>query len=415
MNTYLKIMALFLSANLYPLFGLSQNLVPNPGFETFTACPTTSCEWFLVSDWDNSNGFLGCNNGNSGSPDYFNTCGTGFFGTPNTLNGEVSPLAGNGIMGLGTWLGFTNNFREYLQVQLNSPLVAGNTYTLDFAYTNGDFDPALGYGGRGTEIGVHFSVGPLTQNGNDPILLNPTFETAGAVFSVNWQTISFTFTAVNNATHLIIGNFRNDANTTVQQFANSSSSFGYAYYYFDEISVTEQFALPVEWLSLEASAAQNEAIIDWVVAPLQEEARFVIERSEDGQKFEALGERRASPGETVFSFRDAAIQKEQYYYRLRYQGLDGQSSLSRVMKVQWTGGTDIAWRYDENDRKIILERSPQANQNSSLLLYDLNGRKIYQDYSDTGSFVLPSELTAGLYILVLAQEGRQVKKKLWVR
>ncbi|MEM6347620.1 MAG: T9SS type A sorting domain-containing protein [Bacteroidota bacterium] len=414
MNPYLRKLALLLSAILIPLLGLGQNLVPNPGFETFTACPSASCEWFLASDWDNVNGSLACNV-SAGSPDYFNTCGTGFFGTPNTLNGEVNPLAGNGIMGLATWVGFSNNFREYLQVQLNSPLVAGNTYTLDFAYTNGDFDPTLSYGGRGTELGVHFSVGPLTQNGSNPIILTPTFETVGAIFSVNWQTISFTFTAVNNATHIIFGNFRNDANSTVQQFAASSSSFGYAYYYFDEISVIEQSALPVEWLQVEATARPSEAVLKWVVAPLYEETRFFIERSEDGQNFNAIGEQLANPGESVFSFRDAAVQNDQYYYRLRYQGADGQSSLSRVMKAKWEGETDFVWYYDANSRKVIIERSPQADRSSSLLLYDLSGRLVYEDSSEAESFLLPSDLRSGLYILVLAQEGSKVRKKLWVQ
>ncbi|MEL6594205.1 MAG: hypothetical protein AAFQ68_29145, partial [Bacteroidota bacterium] len=126
MNPSFQLRALLLCLFVFPLLTQGQNLVPNPGFESFTTCPGTSCEWFLVSDWDNVNGLFVCNV-TAGSPDYFNTCGTGFFGTPNTLNGEVSPLAGDGIMGLATWVGFSSDFREYLQVQLSNPLVAGNT------------------------------------------------------------------------------------------------------------------------------------------------------------------------------------------------------------------------------------------------------------------------------------------------
>ncbi|MEL6590331.1 MAG: T9SS type A sorting domain-containing protein [Bacteroidota bacterium] len=258
-------------------------------------------------------------------------------------------------------------------------------------------------------------MGPLTQTGSNPIILTPTFETAGPVFSVGWQTVSFTFTATNNATNLTIGNFRDDANTTVQQFATPNGVFGYAYYYFDEISLIEQSPLPVEWLSLAATASPNEALLEWSVAPLTEDARFVIERSEDGVEFYAFGERLASPGETIFAFRDAAIQNEQYYYRLVYYGADGQRTMSRVMRLQWDGREDFSCFYDASKRSLVLERSPKANQNTKLTLYDLNGRVRFKTQMKVGSFRLPNDLQSGLYLLELAQEGRQRREKLWIR
>ncbi|MEM7658369.1 MAG: T9SS type A sorting domain-containing protein [Bacteroidota bacterium] len=415
MKASVQHLAILLGIGMWSQFGWSQNLVPNPGFEGFSSCPSTSCEWFLATDWDNVNGFVGCNNGNSGSPDYFNACGSGFFSTPNTLNGLVSPLGGNGIMGLATWLGLRTDFREYLQVPLTLPLVAGDLYTLSFSYTNGNFDPSLSYGGHGTELGVHFSVGPLTQTGSDPIILTPTFETTGAVFNSGWQTITVTFTAPTNATHLTIGNFRDDANSTIQQFASPSGSFGYAFYYFDEISVLEENPLSVEWLNVEATAAPNEARLTWVVAPLTNEARFVIERSEDGQVFVPMGERQGVPGEMEFAFRDTDIVQDTYDYRIRYEGLDGSRSMSRSLQVRWTPSTDFAWYHEEGKRRLVIKQAPAIGSPIDFRIYDLNGRSAHQGQSQAGKIGIPNNLPPGMYLIHLSQNGHSLRDKVWVR
>ncbi len=229
----------------------AQNLIPNPGFESFSSCPSNSCQWNLATSWNNVNGLNTCNS-STGSPDYFNVCGTNFFGTPLTLNGRVTPLGGSGMMGLSTWLSFSSNFREYLSIALSSPLQTGNAYTLTFNYTNGESDPAVAYGGASTRLGAHFSVGALAQTGAQPILLTPTYETPGTIFNTGWQTVTFFFIAADNYTHLTFGNFRNDASTTVVQVAPPSSpGFSYAYYYFDDLILAEEIVLPVSLLNFQ--------------------------------------------------------------------------------------------------------------------------------------------------------------------
>lgn len=226
---------------------LSQNLVPNPGFESNTGCPGTSCQFDLVTSWFVPNNGTGCGNGTLGSPDYFNTCGSGFFAPPNTLNGNVNPNSGNGMAGIATYVSFATNFREYISVQLDSALASGKTYQVTLAFTNGTFAQGLSYGGLGTQLGVHLSSGPLVQNGRSSIILTPTFESNGPLFSSTWQTIQFTVTPPISLDHLTIGNFRNDRNTTTQLLGTpSSASFPYAFYFMDNVVVEEMPPLSFE-------------------------------------------------------------------------------------------------------------------------------------------------------------------------
>jgi hypothetical protein len=227
---------LFFLSLLLPCWLWSQNLVPNPSFENNTGCPTTPCQWNLATDWTNISGRIGCGTSNSGTPDYFNTCGTGNLAPPATTYGQLAPRTGNAMMGLSTYRPFSPNFREYLSVQLDSALQPGIPYEVSFAYANGT--PAVGAstGGIGTEIGVNLSNGPLFQQGRTPIIINPTFETNGTVYSAGWQVISFIYTPPTPVDHITIGNFRNDANTTAVQYV-TPTFFTFSYYFFDDIKV----------------------------------------------------------------------------------------------------------------------------------------------------------------------------------
>lgn len=83
----------------------SQNLIPNPGFETQTSCPSTS-EIEKAVPWGSAT---------LGTPDLSNsTCPT-----------QNSPaMSGIGSSGVYVYSTFPNN-REYLRVKHTEPLVSG--------------------------------------------------------------------------------------------------------------------------------------------------------------------------------------------------------------------------------------------------------------------------------------------------
>src|SRR5687767_3461601 len=75
----------------------AQNLVPNPSFDqTVTACPFANTQWNRCANWNNVNMNVG--GGAWGTPDYFNTCGTGVSNIPNTGYGTCNSRSGAGMM-----------------------------------------------------------------------------------------------------------------------------------------------------------------------------------------------------------------------------------------------------------------------------------------------------------------------------
>jgi hypothetical protein len=213
------------------------NLVPNWSFESYTNWPSASGEldfaapWFTPSD---------------GSSDYYNSCtGVGsFVSTPTNGMGVQVPLSGQGYAGLVVWSVYglnTNNnlhdYREYVEVPLRAPLLAGRQYQVSFNVSRADkchFAIA--------ELGAYLSPLPLVTNGYDrnfPVVPQVENPSANLLASTNaWMLVQGTFTAAGGESYLTIGNFRTDAATTWALVPGGTYP-DYAYYYFDDVSVVE--------------------------------------------------------------------------------------------------------------------------------------------------------------------------------
>ena len=151
----------------------AQNLVPNPGFEVQDSCPAVS-EIMLAQPW---------NSATLGSPDLFNN---------SCPSQQGSARTGIGCAGVYTYSTFADN-REYMQVQLTSPLVAGSTYEVSFyAKRLSFFTYAI------DRIGAYLSTTELSETSTSALTMyTPQIENAaGNVLSgTGHNLISGTFTA----------------------------------------------------------------------------------------------------------------------------------------------------------------------------------------------------------------------------
>lgn len=94
--------------------------------------------------------------------------------------------------------------------------------------------------------------------------------------------------------------------------------------------------LPVQLLSLVATAAQEEVILEWVTASEQNSGYFAIERSADGVVFEQIGQMEAAGNSSTavhYNFVDEQPNTGINYYRLKQMDLDGSGSLSSVVSA----------------------------------------------------------------------------------
>lgn len=211
------------------------NLAPNPEFENKISCPSFFGQVPLASPWFNPT---------VATPDYLNSCATfPLVDVPNNFGGNQPAFSGDGYMGAFVYSRYGTNpvpgYREYIEAPLLAPLVAGITYQVSFRVSLADLS-----GWAISEIGAHFSVGPIlgpsTQGPLNyiPQVVNPS---GNPLTSTNsWMLVQGTFTAAGGETHITLGNFRNDALTTAVMNLGTNTHpamVDFAYYYYDNISI----------------------------------------------------------------------------------------------------------------------------------------------------------------------------------
>ena len=200
------------------------NLVPNPGFESYSVCPSNASNIELAVPWFQPT---------PGTSDFFNRCAPTNSGTavPISFFGNQEPHGGDGYAGGGA---FGSDYREYIETPLQAPLVAGQTYEVSFYVSLSEgSDFAV------DNLGAHFSVGAISNFpaagifSVTPQVRNPP---GNFLSSTNdWMLIQGAFIAAGGENYVTIGNFRNDLNTPAIEVNGPPS--GLAYYFIDDVSV----------------------------------------------------------------------------------------------------------------------------------------------------------------------------------
>ncbi len=209
------------------LKGYGQNLVPNGDFEFFSTCPTAYGQIYTANPWTDPT---------NATSDYFNGC------NPTSIPCQAScvyyqyPHSGIGYAAIEFLFHLSTNIREYVQVPISSILVNNKCYYVEF-YTNKANADKYAV----NNIGAYISDTAITSlyetclNVTPQILLpgNPVISD-----TLNWVKVYGLYQASGGENYLTIGNFRNDANTSIQIIDNTSTN-DEAYYYIDDVSMYE--------------------------------------------------------------------------------------------------------------------------------------------------------------------------------
>ena len=174
----------------------AQNLIPNGSFEEMKKCPKAIGQIDRVELW---------NSPNEGTPDYFNACFTRNFntvGVPNNYFGTMGSFDGAAYAGILCG----KKEKEYLQISLMEPLVAGRKYCLRFRAAA----PSPKSEAR-TALRAFFLDEPLAISNWDQLEIEPSALLKGKwhVESQNstWSLFSTSFEADGTESVLIVGYF----------------------------------------------------------------------------------------------------------------------------------------------------------------------------------------------------------------
>ncbi len=204
------------------------NLVPNPSFETITTCNLGAggINSGEVPPWDSPS---------DGSPDPYNTCNIGSISgwVPNNWWGYQNPHSGNGYAGevfFATSSG--QDVREYLQIQLDSTLIAGKKYCSSFYINCVNVTNVVC-----NNFGMYFSNAHHYVQSLSPLNFTPQINDTSIVSdTVGWTLVSGDFIANGGEKYLIIGNFYSNLLTDT---ATVNGLYHQSYYFIDDVSVID--------------------------------------------------------------------------------------------------------------------------------------------------------------------------------
>jgi gliding motility-associated-like protein len=236
----IKLFVLFFG---FVVFNLkAQNLVVNPSFElTSSNCGNFGGEGYTTDllNWDDANsGADSCS-----SPDLFSACNT-IFGSPAPTNMPNSVLgyqyARTGTRHAGIILHEAlDQYREYIEGTTTTPLVAGQQYCVSMYVSL-----ANNVRFACNNIGVKFYNSLFQRNAcpgttNSLISLTPdlNYTCTPIMDTANWVRLEWSYTAIGGEQYFVIGNFYNNAGTTIVNNPGGSMINPYAYYYFDDVSI----------------------------------------------------------------------------------------------------------------------------------------------------------------------------------
>ena len=244
----MKRITFLLSYLLLTLPSFSQNLVQNGDFEELNNEP---CGLTMnASDFDNN--MLYWVVANTSTPDIFLTSidqacwnfqPNSTYPGPIGLKGPQDPHSGAAFVGIFGYTIPEMNQRDYIQVQLSSPMVSGTEYIVEFYVSLAD----------NTELtidnmGAYLSTNAIFTSNDGVLDFEAQVQFDSHISDIdNWVRVADTITAGDNYEYITIGNFNNDATTTTEVNPDGAGCIGCygAYYFVDDVSITAVTALGI--------------------------------------------------------------------------------------------------------------------------------------------------------------------------
>lgn len=157
--------------------------------------------------------------------------------------------------------------------------------------------------------------------------------------------------------------------------------------------------LPVKWISFSGTRQNNGSVIlNWATTSEVNALKYIIEKSSDGQSFNAVGEQSAQDGTGInnYTFTDTNPGSGNILYRLRQLDTDGKYDYSGTIMIKQKDILKNAFVFPSPAKDFIII-SPYGNaQLKTVKVFDNLGRLVIHSRSTNNRLDI-SRLNNGLY------------------
>ncbi len=182
-------------------------------------------------------------------------------------------------------------------------------------------------------------------------------------------------------------------------------------------------ALPITLLSFTAEEKNEEIVLQWITATEMNNDYFTLERSHDGNTFEAIAKINGagnSIDQKEYALNDIMPLNGLSYYRLRQTDFDGLSTVSDIVVVNHKINKTlklISYHIDEN--RLLKISFYDKKKQSLIRIFEISGREFYNsrvNYPE-GFNKLNLQvpfLSSGSYILMLSNGDESVYGNIFI-
>jgi hypothetical protein len=170
-------------------------------------------------------------------------------------------------------------------------------------------------------------------------------------------------------------------------------------------SITGENPLPVTLLRFDAVPDGNTVACSWITLTERNSEHFTVQRSANGQDFVDLGRVEAAGDSWIaisYGFVDDAPLRGTSYYRLKQVDLDGTSTYSNVVAVQFVNGADL--RIMQGSDHVLVAH--ELSETARYVLHDATGRIVTEGRAVPRSFELRLDaVPSGVYLISIYDAG----------
>jgi autotransporter-associated beta strand protein len=182
------------------------------------------------------------------------------------------------------------------------------------------------------------------------------------------------------------------------------------------IVTNQQVALPARLLSFEGAKKDKDVLLQWVTAEEINVKDFTIERSTDGNHFNAVGTVTAvvRPGAAnSYQFTNVNPAVEMAYYRLKINDNDGSFRYSKIIIIRVGARTKLISVAPNPAYRQLTVKHAAANSNTTITIISITGQLVHTEKiaaGNTQTTIPVNSLIAGLYTLVWNDGSQQTIK-----
>jgi hypothetical protein len=182
-----------------------------------------------------------------------------------------------------------------------------------------------------------------------------------------------------------------------------------------KLTVSFTTTLPVHLLQFNASLVNGQALLKWQTATEQNSSHFVVQHSTDGLTWHGIGTVKAAGESQViqnYQFLHASPVIGVNYYRLIETDIDGKQQISKVLPVET--GIPLSMRMSPNPARDWVFLQTNGSGLATVSVYTAGGQlMLRKTFNGNNARLSLSSLPAGLYHMVVGQDGQQYTQQLF--